>query len=90
MYTTKATSGTSPRPSAVSVPRRVGLVETAFRCFEAVAARSAVYDVSGFGSNIERVAKKRGCQVVKTYCGHGIGELFIRTNVPITKTKLWE
>ena len=35
------------------------------------------------GSNIERVAKKRGCQVVKTYCGHGIGELFhTAPNVP--------
>ena len=35
------------------------------------------------GSNIERVAKARGCQVVKTYCGHGIGELFhTAPNVP--------
>ena len=39
--------------------------------------------VPRLGSNIERVAKKRGCQVVKTYCGHGIGELFhTAPNVP--------
>ena len=62
----------------------VGLVETAFRCLEAGAALirpGTMY--RDIGSNIERVAKKRGCQVVKTYCGHGIGELFhTAPNVP--------
>lgn len=62
----------------------VGLVETAFRCLEAGAALirpGTMY--RDLGSQIERVAKKRGCQVVKTYCGHGIGELFhTAPNVP--------
>ena len=62
----------------------IGLVETAFRCLEAGAALirpGTMY--RDIGSNIERVAKKRGCQVVKTYCGHGIGELFhTAPNVP--------
>lgn len=55
----------------------VGLVETAFRCLAA-----AVYMVQpgamyrDLGGSISKIARERGCQVVKTYCGHGIGELF--------------
>jgi methionine aminopeptidase len=28
------------------------------------------------GGVIEKHAKERGCSVVRTYCGHGLGELF--------------
>ena len=29
-----------------------------------------------YGNTIEKVAKQYKCQVVKTYCGHGINQLF--------------
>jgi methionyl aminopeptidase len=36
-----------------------------------------------YGNVIEKVAKERGCGVVKTYCGHGINSLFhCAPNVP--------
>lgn len=36
-----------------------------------------------YGNIIEKVAKERGCGVVKTYCGHGINSLFhCAPNVP--------
>ncbi|KXT03821.1 hypothetical protein AC578_8952 [Pseudocercospora eumusae] len=36
-----------------------------------------------YGNTIEKVAKERNCQVVKTYCGHGINQLFhCAPNVP--------
>ncbi|CAK4033523.1 Methionine aminopeptidase 1 [Lecanosticta acicola] len=36
-----------------------------------------------YGNTIEKVAKSRNCQVVKTYCGHGINQLFhCAPNVP--------
>jgi hypothetical protein len=35
------------------------------------------------GTSISRLAKDRGCSVVRSYCGHGIGNLFHTTpNVP--------
>lgn len=36
-----------------------------------------------YGNTIEKVAKEKGCSVVKTYCGHGINSLFhCAPNVP--------
>ncbi|QIW97729.1 hypothetical protein AMS68_003247 [Peltaster fructicola] len=36
-----------------------------------------------YGNIIEKLAKSRNCQVVKTYCGHGINQLFhCAPNVP--------
>lgn len=39
--------------------------------------------IRDIGTPIEKVAKSRGCSVVKTYCGHGINQLFhCAPNVP--------
>ncbi len=36
-----------------------------------------------YGNTIEKVAKSHNCQVVKTYCGHGVNQLFhCAPNVP--------
>ncbi len=36
-----------------------------------------------YGNTIEKIAKSYNCQVVKTYCGHGVNQLFHTTpNVP--------
>jgi methionyl aminopeptidase len=36
-----------------------------------------------YGSVIEKLAKNRDCSVIKTYCGHGINQLFhCAPNVP--------
>ncbi|CAM9502796.1 unnamed protein product, partial [Phaeothamnion confervicola] len=60
------------------------LVETAFACLQAALGMvrpGTMY--RDLGATIERVARDRGCQVVKTYCGHGIGSLFHTVpNVP--------
>jgi len=60
------------------------LVETAFMCLSAgadlVRPGTMYRDV---GAAVEKVAKARGCSVVRTYCGHGIGELFhTAPNIP--------
>ncbi|CAM9890993.1 unnamed protein product [Ascophyllum nodosum] len=63
-----------------------GLVETAFRCLATAVEMvqpGAMY--RDLGGRIGKAARERGecCQVVKTYCGHGIGELFhTLPNVP--------
>ncbi|CBN77637.1 conserved unknown protein [Ectocarpus siliculosus] len=54
-----------------------GLVETAYRCLSAavdMVQPGAMY--RDLGARIGKIARENGCQVVKTYCGHGIGELF--------------
>ncbi|KAJ8601030.1 hypothetical protein CTAYLR_007958 [Chrysophaeum taylorii] len=60
------------------------LVKTAFECLEAGAAiikpGTWYRDV---GAAISRVARANACSVVRTYCGHGIGDLFhTAPNVP--------
>ena len=60
------------------------LVETAFLCLQAGAAcikPGAMYrDV---GNAVDKVARTKNCSVVRTYCGHGIGDLFhTAPNVP--------
>lgn len=60
------------------------LVHTAFACLQAgadlVKPGTMYRDV---GTAIEKVARAQGCSVVKTYCGHGIGDLFhTAPNVP--------
>ena len=60
------------------------LVETAFTCLQTALAEvrpGTLY--RDLGTKITKVAKSRNCQVVKTYCGHGIGNLFhCGPNVP--------
>ncbi len=60
------------------------LVRTAFDCLSTALAEvkpGTLY--RDLGSKIDKVAKKNGCSVVKTYCGHGIGNLFHTSpNVP--------
>jgi len=62
----------------------LNLVETAFRCLMAGAdliKPGTTY--RSVGAVVDKLAKSRGCSVVKTYCGHGIGELFhTAPNVP--------
>ena len=66
------------------------LVETAFKCLMAganlIRPGTMYRDVGGA---VERVAKAANCSVVRTYCGHGIGELFhTAPNIPhYTKNK---
>jgi methionyl aminopeptidase len=60
------------------------LVQTAFECLqkalEACKPGTLYRDLGGI---ITKHAKDSGCSVVKTYCGHGIGNLFHTTpNVP--------
>jgi methionyl aminopeptidase len=60
------------------------LVKTAYECLEL-----AIQEVKpgvlyrDVGKAIQKHATKNGCSVVRTYCGHGIGELFhTAPNVP--------
>ncbi|GAB5037620.1 methionine type i [Nannochloropsis oceanica] len=61
------------------------LVKCAFDCLAAAIAllvpnKTMYRDI---GKVISKVASTQGCSVVKTYCGHGIGELFhTNPNVP--------
>ena len=55
----------------------VRVVQTAYECLQAAIAMvrpGTLY--RQLGETISQVAKKNNCSVVKTYCGHGIGELF--------------
>jgi methionyl aminopeptidase len=58
-------------------PQHTNLVTTAYNCLNAAieAVRPGML-YRELGNIINRVATKAGCQVVRTYCGHGIGELF--------------
>jgi len=60
------------------------VTEVAFRCLEAAAKLikpGTCY--REIGAVIDKLAKSKGCSVVRTYCGHGIGELFhTAPNVP--------
>ncbi|MCJ1303165.1 Methionine aminopeptidase 1 [Hypocenomyce scalaris] len=69
---------------ALADPESVRVVETARECLDQ--AIQLVKPGMAFrdpGNAIEKHAKSRGCCVVKTYCGHGINQLFhCAPNVP--------
>jgi len=60
------------------------LVQTSFECLSAALSMvkpGTLY--RDLGTTIEKVAKGNKCSVVRTYCGHGIGQLFHTTpNIP--------
>ena len=60
------------------------LVQTSFECLSAALSMvkpGTLY--RDLGTTIEQVAKANKCSVVRTYCGHGIGQLFHTTpNIP--------
>eukprot|EP01100_Stratorugosa_tubuloviscum_P011279 TRINITY_DN501_c0_g1_i1.p1 TRINITY_DN501_c0_g1~~TRINITY_DN501_c0_g1_i1.p1 ORF type:complete len:473 (-),score=205.07 TRINITY_DN501_c0_g1_i1:144-1511(-) len=60
------------------------LVETARECLnQAIAIVKPGTLYREVGNIINRIANQRGCSVVRSYCGHGIGELFhCAPNVP--------
>jgi methionyl aminopeptidase len=58
-------------------PKAKDLVKTAFECLATAVSMvrpGTLY--CDLGSAITKRARAGGCQVVKTYCGHGIGSLF--------------
>lgn len=65
-------------------PDTVRLVETTRECLDkAIAMVKPGVAYRDFGEVIEKHAHANGCSVVRTYCGHGIGELFhSQPNVP--------
>jgi methionyl aminopeptidase len=71
-------------PSAAKNPDNVRVVEAARNCLdEAIKLVKPGALFRDYGNTIERVAKSHGCQVVKTYCGHGVNTLFhCAPNVP--------
>jgi methionyl aminopeptidase len=60
------------------------LVQTAYECLElAIEKVKPGMFYRDIGSIISKHAHQRGCSVVRTYCGHGIGKLFhCAPNVP--------
>ena len=70
--------------SSAKNPDNVRVVEASRDCLnEAIKIVKPGALFRDYGNMIEKVAKSRGCQVVKTYCGHGINQLFHTTpNVP--------
>ena len=53
------------------------LVQTAYECLQSAVAMikdGTLY--RDLGTAIQKTASSRGCSVVHTYCGHGIGDLF--------------
>ncbi|GAB7366502.1 hypothetical protein MBLNU230_g8494t1 [Neophaeotheca triangularis] len=71
-------------PSAAQNPDNVRVVEAARDCLsESIKLVKPGALFRDYGNTIERVAKAAGCQVVKTYCGHGVNQLFhCAPNVP--------
>lgn len=70
--------------SAAQNPDNVRVVEASRDCLdEAIKLVKPGALFRDYGNTIEKVAKSRNCQVVKTYCGHGINQLFhCAPNVP--------
>ncbi|KAI6899731.1 methionine aminopeptidase 1A [Hortaea werneckii] len=62
----------------------VRVVEAARDCLdEAIKTIKPGTLFRSFGEVIEKVARSRGCSVVKTYCGHGVNSLFhCAPNIP--------
>ncbi|KAI9771770.1 MAG: Methionine aminopeptidase 1 [Geoglossum umbratile] len=71
-------------PKAVADPNSVRVVEAARDCLdEAIKIVKPDMLFREPGRVIEKLAKERGCSVIKTYCGHGINQLFhCAPNVP--------
>lgn len=69
---------------ALADPSSVRVVETARECLDqAIALVKPGMLFRDPGSVIEKHAKSRNCSVIKTYCGHGINQLFhCAPNVP--------
>lgn len=65
-------------------PDSVRVVETARECLDqSIAMVKPGCLFRDFGNTIEKHAKSRDCSVVKTYCGHGINQLFhCAPNIP--------
>ncbi|KAK3380795.1 peptidase M24, structural domain-containing protein [Podospora didyma] len=62
---------------AITDPDSVRVVEAARVCLdEAIKMVKPGVLFREFGNIIEKKAKDRGCNVVRTYCGHGINHLF--------------
>lgn len=71
-------------PSATQNPDNVRVVECSRDCLdEAIKLVKPGMLFRDIGTPIEKLAKSRGCSVIKTYCGHGINQLFhCAPNVP--------
>lgn len=69
---------------ALADPSSVRVVETARECLDqAIQLVKPGMLFRDPGTVIEKHAKSRGCSVIKTYCGHGINQLFhCAPNVP--------
>ncbi|KAA6410442.1 MAG: methionine aminopeptidase [Lasallia pustulata] len=69
---------------ALADPESVRVVETARECLDqAILLVKPGMAFRDPGNVIEKHAKSRGCSVIKTYCGHGINQLFhCEPNVP--------
>ncbi|KAK3720117.1 Methionine aminopeptidase 1 [Vermiconidia calcicola] len=70
--------------SATQISDNVRVVEASRDCLEqAIKMVKPGALFRDYGNTIEKVAKSHGCQVVRTYCGHGVNQLFHTTpNVP--------
>lgn len=71
-------------PKALADPDNVRLVETTRECLDqAIQLVKPGMLFRDPGTVIEKHAKLKGCSVIKTYCGHGINQLFhCAPNVP--------
>ncbi|MCJ1367802.1 Methionine aminopeptidase 1 [Acarospora aff. strigata] len=71
-------------PRALADPSSVRVVETARECLDqAIGLVKPGMLFRDPGTVIEKHAKSRSCSVIKTYCGHGINQLFhCAPNVP--------
>jgi methionyl aminopeptidase len=69
---------------ALADPDSVRVVETARECLDkAIEITKPGMLIRDPGNVIEKHAKSRNCSVIKTYCGHGINQLFhCAPNVP--------
>jgi methionyl aminopeptidase len=65
-------------------PESVRVVETARQCLdEAIGIVKPGMLIRDAGNVIEKHAKSQNCSVIRTYCGHGINQLFhCAPNVP--------
>lgn len=65
---------------ALSDPDSIRVVEAARECLEeAIKIIKPGTAFRDFGNVIEKHAKTKGCSVIKTYCGHGVNQLFHTT-----------
>lgn len=71
-------------PKALQDPESVRVVETTRECLdEAIKLIKPGMLFRDPGNVIEKHAKSRGCSVIKSYCGHGVNQLFhAAPNIP--------